>query len=70
MSLLFSFQNFGKISVIIKSNLVNCNCRTQMQQMIMIEQLAHFSPMFHFNILFGFLTFSGGIDIEHWAKMG
>ena len=41
-----------------------------MQQMIMIEQLTHFSPMFPFYIPFGFLTFSGGIDIEHWAKMG
>ena len=25
--------------------------------------------MFHF-YTFGFLTFSGGIEMEHWAKMG
>ena len=35
----------------------------------------HFSPMFHFysprkQKIFGFLTFSGGIELEHWAKMG
>ena len=38
--------------------------------------LTHFSPMFHFYNLwkrqkiFGFLTFSGGIEMEQWAKTG
>ena len=37
--------------------------------------LTHFRPMSHFNIswkcrkTYGFLTFSGGIDMWHWAKM-
>ena len=36
--------------------------------------LTHFSPMFHFYTPWihqktkGFLTFSGGIEMEHWAK--
>ena len=39
-----------------------------------ISSLAHFSPTFHFYTTcefpeFGFLTFSGGVEIEHWAKM-
>ena len=40
------------------------------------ESLTHFSPVFHSlplktpeNLCFS-LTFSGGIEIEHWAKMG
>ena len=38
--------------------------------------LSHFSPMLHFYTpwkcqkTFEFLTFSGGIEMEHWAKMG
>ena len=38
--------------------------------------LNNFSPMFHFYTTwkrqktFGFLTFSRGIEMEHWAKMG
>ena len=37
--------------------------------------LTHFRPMFHFYApwklqkTFGFLTFSGGIEIKHWTKM-
>ena len=37
--------------------------------------LTNFSPMFHFyspwkrHKTFGFLTFSGGIEMEHWSKM-
>ena len=40
------------------------------------NELTHFSPMFHFCIPWkrqkteGFLTFSGGIEMEHWAKTG
>ena len=35
--------------------------------------LPYFKPMFHFYTplkTFGFLTFSGGIETEHWFKMG
>ena len=38
--------------------------------------LTHFSPVSHFYTLwkrqktFGFLTFSGGIEMWHWTKMG
>ena len=38
--------------------------------------LTHFSPVFQFYTRWksqktkGFLTFSGGIEMEHWAKMG
>ena len=38
--------------------------------------LTHFSPMFHFHTSwkrqksFNFLTFSGGVEMEHWAKLG
>ena len=37
--------------------------------------LTHFSPVLHFYIPWksqktkGFLMFSGGIDMDHWAKM-
>ena len=37
--------------------------------------LTHFSPMFHFHTSwkrqksFNFLTFSGGVEMEHWAKL-
>ena len=40
------------------------------------RDLTHFNPMFHFYTpwkrqkIFGFLTFSGGIELKHWAKMG
>ena len=37
------------------------------------NQLTYFSPMFHFYTPWkrqGFMTFSGGIDMEGWAKMG
>ena len=35
-------------------------------------QLTHFSPIFHLYTLKtkGFLMFSVGIELEHWAKMG
>ena len=29
----------------------------------------HFKPIFHFYTT-GFLTFSGGIEMEYWLKMG
>ena len=38
--------------------------------------LTHFQPMFHFYTIWkhqktsGFLIFSGGIEVEHWLKMG
>ena len=38
--------------------------------------VTHFQPMFHFYIprkhqkTSGFLMFSGGIEVEHWLKMG
>ena len=38
--------------------------------------LTHFQTMFHFytslknHKTLGFLTFSGGIEVEHWLKMG
>ena len=32
--------------------------------------LTHFSPVSHFYTPFGFLTFSGGIEMWHWTKMG
>ena len=38
--------------------------------------LTYFSPRFHYytprkrSENFGFLTFSGGIEMDHWAKMG
>ena len=38
--------------------------------------LTHFGPMFHFHTSwkrqksFNFLTFSGGVEMEHWAKLG
>ena len=38
------------------------------------SSLTHFNPVFHFSTpwkrqkTFGFLTFSGGIEMEHWAK--
>ena len=34
------------------------------------QVLTHFSPLFHFYITIGFLTFSGGIEMEYWTKMG
>ena len=39
-------------------------------------RLTHFNLMFHFSTpskrqkTFGFLTFSGGREMEHWAKIG
>ena len=39
-------------------------------------RLTHFSQMFHFHIpgkcdkTFCFVTFSGGIEMKNWAKMG
>ena len=35
-----------------------------------ISPLTHFEPMFHFYTPWGFLMFSGGIEVEHWLKMG
>ena len=41
-----------------------------------LSLLTHFSPVSHFctpwkrQKTFGFLTFSGGIEIWHWTKMG
>ena len=38
--------------------------------------LTHFQPLFHFYTpwkhkkTFAFLMFSGGIEVEHWLKMG
>lgn len=32
--------------------------------------LTHLKPIFHCYTPLRFLTFSGGIDMEHWAKMG
>ena len=38
--------------------------------------LTHFSPIFHFYTpwkrqkTFDFVTYSGGIGMEHWTKMG
>ena len=38
--------------------------------------LTHFSPGMYFYVpwkrqqTFGFLTFSGGVELVHWAKMG
>ena len=40
------------------------------------KSLTHFQPMFHFYTPWkqqktgGFLMFSGGIEVEHWLKMG
>ena len=40
------------------------------------DELTHFSPVSHFctpwkrQKTFGFLTFSGGIEMWHWTKMG
>ena len=40
------------------------------------DRLTHFSPMSHFYTpwkrqkTIGFLTFSGGIEMGHWTKMG
>ena len=45
------------------------------QEKVMLN-LTHFSPVSHFYTpwkrqkTFGFLTFSGGIEIWHWTKMG
>ena len=42
----------------------------------LIFHLTHLSPMFHFYTpwkrqkTFSFLTFSGVIELEHWAKIG
>ena len=42
----------------------------------LIFHLTHLSPMFHFYTpwkrqkTFSFLTFSGVIEMEHWAKIG
>ena len=42
----------------------------------MFEKVFQVQPMFHFYILWkhqktsGFLMFSGGIEVEHWLKMG
>ena len=41
-----------------------------------MNRLTHFSPMSHFYTswkplkTYGFLTFSGGIEMWHWTKMG
>ena len=41
-----------------------------------MKELTHFSPIFHVCIPLkrqktkGFLKFSGGIEMKHWAKMG
>ena len=54
----------------------------QLFQLLAPFLLTHFQPMFHFYIPLikkspwkhqktgGFLMFSGGIDVEHWLKMG
>ena len=41
-----------------------------------LRTLTHFQPTFHFYTprkyqkTYGFLMFSGGIEVEHWLKMG
>ena len=41
-----------------------------------LVELSHFSPVFHFytpwkrHKIKGFLMISGGIEMEHWSKMG
>ena len=35
-----------------------------------VTGLTHFIQMFYFHTPFGFLTFSRGIEIERWPKIG
>ena len=56
------------------SNLRNTNALCGLISSAFI--LTHFNTVFHFHNpckrqeTFGFLTISGGIEMEHWAKIG
>ena len=75
-------QHFIRVNKLLKEsgyffgirNVLQLNVRDCLQ--ISSLRFTHFSPMFHFltpwkrQKIFGLLTFSGGIEMEHWAKMG
>ena len=60
---------------IIKKDLIKKYSFLPSKTMMNANLTTHFSPMFHFYTPWkrqktkGFLTFLGGIEIEHWAKI-
>ena len=61
-----------KFSVFYKNTYLTTPIKTT--HLYLNLKLTHFSPVFHFYTLWKrqktILTFSGTIEIEHWAKMG
>ena len=61
---------------IIKKDLIKKYSFLPSKTMMNANLTTHFSPMFHFYTPWkrqktkGFLTFLGGTEIEHWAKIG
>ena len=66
--------SYGKMRV--RENLYSDLFYTVSASRNFITALTHFSPVSHFYTpwkrqkTFGFLTFSGGIEMWHWTKMG
>ena len=53
-----------------------CSIETPDGHAKFVPNLAHFNPVVHVysplkcQEIFGFLTFLGGIEMEHWVEMG
>ena len=72
----------GKFCVFILKNSIRNTRRnlynklTHVSPMLLCNKLTHVSPMLHFynslksQKIFGFLMFSGGLEMEHKTKMG
>ena len=75
----YSIENYLHLAILgkkwkIDEKLVICfTIRIHVFMIIHRLSLTHFSSMFHFYTpwscqkIFGFLTYSGGIEMEHWA---
>ena len=74
---IFSVFNEDTKMKVIEILVNGSNVSTVNFEHVFVErEITHFSPVSHFYIpwkrqtTFGFLTFSGGIEMRHWTKMG